>query len=276
MKVAVVGHVEWCQFVRVDRFPGRGEIAHGSEWWEEPAGGGAVAAVQLARLAGECLFLTAVGDDALGRRARATLEREGVQVHAAVREESTRRAVVFVDGDGERTITVLGDKLVPRRSDRTLPWGDLEGADAVFFVSGDAEAVRAARRARVLTATPRELDVLREARVVLDALVGSGEDAGERFRPGDLDPAPRLAVATAGHLGGWTQPGGPYRAVDPPSRRVDAYGAGDSFAAGLTYALAAGEDREEALALAARCGALALTRRGAHGTGPRPGPPPRR
>ena len=42
----------------------------------------------------------------------------------------------------------------------------------------------------------------------------------------------------------------------------DAYGAGDSFAGGLTYALGAGWDLEPALALAARCGAACAAGRG--------------
>jgi ribokinase len=72
-------------------------------------------------------------------------------------------------------------------------------------------------------------------------------------------------IATAGPLGGWAQPGGPYRAVAPIASIEDAYGAGDSFAAGLTFALAEGRERGDALAFAAACGAEALTRRGAHG-----------
>jgi ribokinase len=263
MNVAVVGHVEWCEFVRVERLPVSGDIAHATEWWEEPAGGGAVAAVQLKRLAGEADFFTALGDDELGGRAREELERLGVTVHAAKREEPTRRAVVFVDDLGERTITVLGDKLVPRTRDR-LPWERLGAADGVYFVSGDVEALRLARRARIVVATPRELATLSRGGVELDAIVGSGEDEGERFHAGDLDPAPRLVVATAGALGGWAQPGGPYRAT-PPESVVDTYGAGDSFAAGLTFALADGRESGDALAFAATCGAEALTRRGAHG-----------
>ena len=51
MKVAVVGHVEACAFARVDHVPAAGEIVEAEEGWEEAAGGGAVAAVQLARLA---------------------------------------------------------------------------------------------------------------------------------------------------------------------------------------------------------------------------------
>jgi ribokinase len=46
----------------------------------------------------------------------------------------------------------------------------------------------------------------------------------------------------------------------------DTYGAGDSFAAGLTFGLAQGLSAEGALAIGARCGAEALARRGAHGT----------
>ena len=83
MRVAVVGHVEWVEFVRVEHVPAPGEIVHALESWEEPGGGGAVAAVQLARLAGGCLFLTALGDDALGRRAESELEALGVRVEAA-------------------------------------------------------------------------------------------------------------------------------------------------------------------------------------------------
>jgi ribokinase len=44
---------------------------------------------------------------------------------------------------------------------------------------------------------------------------------------------------------------------------VDAYGCGDSFAAGLAYALAETGAAEAAIAFAARCGAAALTGRGA-------------
>ncbi len=65
MRVAVVGHVEWIEFARVERVPRPGEIVHASATWEEPGGGGAVAAVQLAKLAGEATFFTALGDDEL-------------------------------------------------------------------------------------------------------------------------------------------------------------------------------------------------------------------
>ena len=257
----MVGHVEWIQFVRVEHVPRPGEIVSADEVWEEPGGAGAVAAVQLAKLAGSCMFFTLLGDDELGRRARDELAAHGVRMEAEFVSRPTRRGVAFVDAAGERTITVLGKKLHPSTSDH-LPWLELARCDGVYFTAGDVSALEAARRARVLVATSRELATLHRAGVELDALVGSGEDAGERYQPGELDPAPRLVVFTGGGLGGWTLPGGPFRAAPLPGPVSDAYGAGDSFAAGLSYALAQGLEREEALELASRCGAAALTGRG--------------
>ena len=264
MQLAVVGHVEWVEFARVESVPAPGEIVHALETWEEPAGGGAVAAVQLANLAGSALLFTALADDELGRRSRAELEARGVTVHAGHAAGAQRRALTHVDEDGERTITVLGDKLRPSGEDASLPWEELARCDAVYFVSGDVAALRAARRAPVLVATSRELVTLARGGVEIDVLVGSGEDAGERFEPGGLEPPPRIVVTTSGALGGWIRPGGPFRAAPLPGPVSDAYGCGDCFAAGLTYALAAGNALDEAVALAARCGAAVLTGRGAY------------
>jgi ribokinase len=258
VNVAVVGHVEWIQFARVDHVPVPGEIVTATETWEEAAGGGAVAAVQLVKLAGGCRLFTLFGDDELGRRSREQLERQGVQVEGEFVPRPTRRGFTYLDADGERTITVFGEKLHPSLS-HSLPWMELARCDGVYFTAGDIGALEAARRARVLVATARELPTLQRAAVELDALVGSGEDLAERYGPGDLEPPPRLVVSTAGALGGWSQPGGPYRAVPLPGPVGDAYGAGDSFAAGLTYGLAQLLGRDEALELAARCGAAVMT-----------------
>lgn len=263
MRIAVVGHVEWVEFVRVERVPEPGDIIHATETWEEPGGGGAVAAVELARLGAEVTLFTVLGADRLGESARLRLAELGVRLATTPSPEPQRRAVTFVDETGERAITVLGDKLRPSGEDGDLPWEEIARADAVYFVSGDPAAVRQARRSKLLVATARELPTLQSGAVELDVLVASGQDEAERYHPGDLDPEPRLVVTTAGGLGGWAQPGGPYRPAAPQGEFEDTYGAGDCFAAGLTYAFAEGQTLEDALAFAAERGAGALTRRGA-------------
>ena len=269
VRVAVVGHVEWVELARVQRVPRAGEILHARETCEEAGGGGGVAAVQLARLAGAVDFLTALGADGPGERAREALSARGVSVHAARRERPQRRAFTLLDDAGERTITVLGERMVPHGDD-ALPWELLDRADGVYFTGGDPAALREARRARVLVATPRAREALVAAGVALDVLVHSGSDEGERMEPGELSPPPALTVTTLGAQGGrWrSEAGGEggWEAAPLPAPLADAYGAGDTFAAALTFALACGRDLAAALELAARCSAACLTGCGPYGS----------
>jgi ribokinase len=267
VRVAVVGHTELVRFATVERVPSPSEIIQARESWVEPAGGGAVAAVRLLELAGGCDFFVAVGNDWAGRRARASLKLLGLRVHAATRDEPQRRGFTYLDAEGERTITLLSPKLRPYASD-PLPWDKLAKADAVYFTAGDPGALRAARRARVLVATARELSTLLEGGVELDALVHSARDPAEHYEPGQLKPTPRLVVTTMGREGGrFVADGreGTFPAPALPGPLADAYGAGDSFAAGLAFALGRGDEVEDALAFAAQCGARAMTVRGAYG-----------
>ncbi len=293
LRVAVVGHVEWVRFARVSHIPRAGEIVHARDPLEEPAGGGAVAAVQLARLAGASTLCTALGGDDHGRRTVARLGELGVDVLAAMREEPTRSAVTLVDDSRERTITTFGARLEPVGADTQVGWSALAEMDAVYFTAGDLAALRAARAARVLVASPRALHALGHG-VPLDALVLSGEDAIEREDATRAQADAKLVVITDGARGGsykersgglgersaglgersaalgersaalgeravgW----GTWDAAPLPGPAVDSYGCGDSFAAGLTYGLGAGMTVPDALALAARCGAVCLTGRG--------------
>jgi ribokinase len=265
MRVAVVGHVEWIEFAEVPRVPLPGEIVHADRSFQLPAGGGAVAAMQLARLAGEATLYTALGDDPVGHRCERELSELGLGIRAAYRDEEQRRGFVYLDSAGERTITVLGPRLGPAGDD-PLPWDELDETSAVYLTAGDVEAVRQARRAGALVATARALAALTEARVELDALVASGNDPGERYDPGDLDPPPRYVVRTKGGDGGvWESASGESGRWGPtplPGPVKDSYGCGDSFAAGLSYGLGSGLPIGDAVELAARCGAACLTGRG--------------
>jgi ribokinase len=264
-KVAVVGHVEWVTFAHVPHIPKAGEIVHAQDPFEEPAGGGAVAAVQLARLAGTAVLVTALGEDDRGRRTVERLRELGVEVWHAQREGPTRSAVTLVDRNRERTITTFGARLEPRAQDAEIPWEELAGMDAVYFTAGDLGALRAARAARVLVSSPRALHALGHG-VALDALVSSAEDEVERREATTAEADARLVVATEGAHGGSYHgregDAGTWRAADLPGPPVDSYGCGDSFAAGLTYGLGQDLSAPDALGLAARCGAVCLTGRG--------------
>jgi ribokinase len=269
VRCAVVGHVEWIDFVPVEHVPEPGDIVTTVESWGEPGGGGAVAALELRRLGADTTFFVAVGDDDLGRRTAERLDTWGLRLELAMRAAPQRRGFTYVDADGERTITVLGEKL-HAHADDPLAWNELESTDAVYFTGGDVGALREARRARTLVATARELTTLAEGGVELDVLVRSARDPDERYDPGDLEPPPKLVVTTGGAAGGqYAALGGEegrWDAVHPPGPIADMYGSGDCFAAALTFALGEDRDLPAALAFAAERGALAMTRRGVDGT----------
>ncbi len=264
-KVAVVGHVEWVRFARVSHIPHAGEIVHAEDPFEEPAGGGAVAAVQLARLTGKAVLVSALGDDEHGRRSVERLAELKVEVWGARRTAPTRTAVTLVDENRERTIATFGSRLEPALDDADIPWDELAEMDAVYFTAGDVGALRAARAARVLVSSPRALHALGHG-VPLDALVLSADDAVERREATQAEADAKLVVFTeGGHGGAYREHNGStgtWPAAELPGEPSDSYGCGDSFAAGLTYALGTGLTVPDALALAARCGAVCLTGRG--------------
>jgi ribokinase len=265
-RVAVVGHVEWVEFARVRRMPRPGEIVETRDLFREPAGGGAVAAVQMARLCGQATLVTALGEDELGSTARARLQELGVRVLYAPSAQPTRRALTLVDEqEHERTIITLGERLEPSGEDTELPWAELAEMDAVYFTAGDLAALRAARRARRLVASPRAWHALGHG-VQLDALVTSASDASEQAGLLRVHDDAKLVIRTEGGRGGsWSEGDGPQRswpAAEPPGPLADTYGCGDSFAAGFTCGLAMGLEVPAALNLGARCGAVCLTGRG--------------
>jgi ribokinase len=269
VKVAVVGHAEWAEFVEAERVPAAGEIVEADEITQLAAGGGAVAAVQIAKLNGNCSFFTALGDDDVGDRIAPLLEKEGVVVHAARRPVKQRRAFVCVDSSGERTITTIGERLAADPSD-DLPWADFDGVDSVYFTAGTPDALRAARGARFVVATVRAGAALADAGVEVDVLVASANDRGEQYERGDFAPVPRWVVRTEGALGGSLESAGGevtrWRSLPVSGPAGDNYGAGDSFAAGLTCGLGMGYGIEDAISLGAFCGASAVHASGPYGS----------
>ena len=148
-----------------------------------------------------------------------------------------------------------------------LPWADLESADAVYFTAGDGGALVHARSARRLVATARHLEPVDEAGVEVDVLVASAADAGERYEAGRLArrAARRGAHGRRSQGGTWEDADGAsgrWEATVLPGPVSDAYGCGDSFAAGLTYGLGAELSLPEALTVGARCGAANFSGRG--------------
>lgn len=262
--VAVVGHVEWVDFLRVTHLPVRGEVQRAERELTHAGGGAVVAAAALAELGAEVQFFCAVGRDEVGEQAVAELAARGISVHAARRDMPTRRVLTLLDAAGERTILTIGERLQPAGRD-PLPWERLRDAEGVYVTAGDEAAVVHARAARVLVATPRLRERLDGTPVAIDALVFSSGDSDEMRWAESLQSRTRMMVATEGPAGGrwWGESSGRWQAVPPPGPPRDSYGCGDAFAGGFTFGLARGLTPGQAAEVGARCGAEMLTRVGA-------------
>ena len=271
MKVAVVGHVEWIEFAQVSgcRPPARSWHAH------RLVGGGRRRRRrwrrwQLAKLAGERCLLHC----AWQRRAGATvealeLEHRHARVEAFFRDDRPqRRGFTFLDARASarsrRSTTATG------RAARTRCRGhEFESVDSVYFVSGDAEALRAARggtRARGHRALPAHPG--RRGRTAGCARAQQqGRGRALRRRPARPTAAARRRHRRLErrHLDGgrWAQ---------RPFRRRAAAGAGGrqlrrrgQLRRPLTFALQADSSPKRASRVAARCGAATIAGRGPYG-----------
>ncbi len=263
LKLAVVGHVEWVTFLTIDKYPQAGEISHGKIYLEEPAGGGAVAAVKMARLTGGSVhFFTALGKDSEGKKSEKRLRELGLKLHISWKNQPTRKGISMIDSKGERAITVIGDRLQASGKDQ-LPWNELTNFDGVFVTATDSTALKHCRAANILVASPRlGPNALQRSTVKLDAIIGSGLDPDESLKSLDIKPSPNVLIATEGSLGGECSPGGHFEAVHLKSPPIDTYGCGDSFAAGVTTGLSAGWSIEKAISLGSHCGAQCVTNLG--------------
>ncbi len=261
-RIAVIGHVEHVTLGRTDAVIAPGSIVHLTGTRVVPGGGGGIAFAQLCRSDAEVHLFTAVGRDDAGRfvEGRVCAYPGAVHVHAAVRDRDHPRVIVAVDLEGRRTIVVTSEPFHPAAADR-LPWSILGYCDAAYFTGSDPDALRLARAARRLVVTARRNEALRSAAVAPDVVVGSVADPRENRPLEAYDPAPGALVLTDGPRPVRIfRPDGVVEVAAPPApaRVVGDYGAGDSFAAALTFFLASGLSVEDACGRAGAYGAAVL------------------
>ena len=261
LKLAVIGHIEWVTFLKVDQLPIAGQISHAKDCFEEAAGGAAVAAIQMARLINEPVdLITSLGEDTYGEKCYERLTKLGLNLKVAWRKKPTRKGISLISKDGERAITVIGERLQPIASD-DLPWNDMKNYDGIFITATDKEGIRLARKARFIAATPRTgKTILKDSKVKINALIGSGLDLDEKINFEEFSPKPDLYIATEGETGGTIYPKKyKYESVKPSSKAIDSYGCGDCFAGAVTTALSAKLNLDQAIKMGAYCGAECST-----------------
>jgi len=260
--VAVLGPTTWDQFLVLDRHLQEGIGATVTARFEAGGGTAANIAVALARLGVPTLFVTTVGDDALGRQLLSELQHEGLDVHLVPPSAGamTDRCTILVTPGPERTILEFpGARL---RMGDPLPLDRIFGAPLVVIDVDDAELrqflvdlpAHIAPRVRLIGTLTHlaELPPERSLRLALqhDVLVGNEAElrailglddlktAVERLQETMPLGATRFAAISRGRDGSVLVTR--REIVRVPAfevTAVDSTGAGDAFAAGVVYGL---------------------------------------
>ncbi len=270
-RIAIVGSINLDLVVRAQRLPAAGETVGGGVFARHPGGKGANQALAARRLGAVVQLWGRVGADAFADEALALLRAEGVDLtHCTVDPEApTGVALIAVSADGENQIIVAPganahftpDHLGAIEADALLcqlevPWKT--NAHAILGFKGFV----ALNLAPVEPATP---EILARADLLI---VNEGEAA---HYGAILNQRDGFTAITYGARGATLLKGGKEiaRATPPRVTARDTTGAGDTFSAALTLAMAEGAHHERALAFACAAGALAATRDGAQPAMPR-------
>jgi ribokinase len=254
--IAVLGSLNVDLVARCHTLPQPGETIGGAEFTRVPGGKGANQAVAAARLGAQVSFVGRVGAD---RFALDAVAREGVDVSGVVEDDGESGvALILVDAHGENVIVVApGANGRVAAADVRVPEADAVLCQLEVPVEAVAAAAEQARffclNAAPAATVPAEL--VRRADLVMV----------NRFELDALPEAPALAALTLGAEGAVLLEHGAEvaRATPPRVDAVDGTAAGDAFCSALLVYLLRGVDREEALRLACRAGALAASRFGA-------------
>jgi ribokinase len=283
--ICVLGSANMDLVVTVDRSPKPGETVIGHDFAQIPGGKGANQALAAARAGADVRMIGAVGDDVFGRRIRALLEADGIDVSGLlVLYESTGTAHIVVDGAGENSIVVVpgANGALTRFTDdhreairacevlllqlelplsivaEAIQWAADQGT-RVVLTPAPVAPLPVDLLARVNLLVPNEHEATQltgegEPRTAAQALVSSGVGAVA------VTLGPRGCVYSDGA-----------RVIEVPAVEVDAVdttAAGDTFVGALTVALAEGHPERESLEWASAAAAISVQRPGASSSMP--------
>ena len=287
-KIIVVGSSNIDMTAYVKSLPRPGETIGDGRFLQANGGKGANQAVSAARLGGDVVFLTCVGDDMQGRMLREVFASDGIHTELMKFSSTspTGTALIFVADDGENCIAVApgaNGELLPEDIDAAgsaladaswlllqleVPLKTVYHAVDVAFAKGiqvvlNPAPISGAIPPEVLRKlwliTPNET----EAEKLTGVKIGTREDA---FRAAEvlLSQGVRNVIVTLGSSGSVICNSSLKEFV--PARKVvavDAVGAGDVYNGALVTALSEGKSLPEAARFATVASSIAVTRPGA-------------
>jgi ribokinase len=286
-KIIVIGSTNMDMVIKTTHIPVPGETVLAGSFFMNPGGKGANQAVTVARLGGDVVFITKVGNDVFGKQSSQIFDEEGIDTNWLLSDEELPSgvALITVDQAGENSIVVASG------ANANLLPADINGAlddiaqahtllmqleiplETVTFAARHASAngVKVILNPAPVNTLSTELlsyvDIITpnktEAEMISGVKVTSIESAGKAAKV-ICEKGVKSVVVTMGALGSviYHQ----HKLTVVPAQvveAVDSTAAGDVFNGALAVALAENKDLPTAVDFASRAAAISVTRLGA-------------
>lgn len=291
-KIVVVGSSNMDMVVKTDHIPVPGETVLSGSFFMNAGGKGANQAVAVARLGGEVVFISKLGNDLFGKQFSQLFSNEGIDItHLRFDDERPSGvALITVDKAGENSIVVAsGANAHLKDEDIASALKEIETAGIVLLqleipllTVQHVVAFAAGKGVKVILnpapAAALPADMLSQVDILTPNKTEAAMIAGMDVT--DIDSAGRAALAicsmgvknvvvTMGPLGAVICDGKKISLVRAREvETVDTTAAGDVFNGALAVALSEGRDLEAAVGFACEAAAISVTRLGAQSSIP--------
>lgn len=291
-KIIVIGSTNMDMVVKTSHIPAHGETVLGGSFFMNPGGKGANQAVAVARLGGEVIFISKMGNDVFGKQAFQLFDEEGIDTRYILSHDELPSgvALITVDEAGENSIVVApgaNATLLPGDMDAAL--NDINQASIVlmqleipletvqFIVQyASSNGVKVILNPAPATVLPTEvlthIDIITPNKT--EASILSGLEVTDLHTARNAariihEMGVKHVVITMSSLGAVIFSNGQFLLVSAATvETVDSTAAGDVFNGALAVSLSEGKDLIDAVRFACEAATLSVTRLGAQSSIP--------
>ncbi len=291
-RIIVVGSTNMDMVVKTSHIPIPGETVLGGSFFMNPGGKGANQAVAVARLGGDVIFVSKMGNDVFGKQSFQLFNEEGIDTGYILSDDELPSgvALITVDQAGENSIVVApGANASLQPSDMKgvlsefikagilllqleIPLVTVESVIRFAFENGVKVILNPAPAARLSPELLSHVDIItpnRSEASILSGIEVTGLESAKLAAIGLRQQGVKNVIITLGPSGALVLEDDTFYTI--PAKvveTIDTTAAGDVFNGGLAVALSEGKNLPEAVVFACEAAAISVTRMGAQSSIP--------
>ena len=290
-KIFVIGSANTDMVVKTDILPLPGETKLGGKFFMNAGGKGANQAVAAARLGGNVVFVSKIGDDIFGKQTLDNLRKENINTDYVYvdDEEPSGTALIMVNQEGENCIVVApgaNANLLPHDIEKV---NEINTAEILLMqleipmetIAAIVKIAKSNKQKVIINPAPaqpiddellQDLFLITPNETEATLLTGiSIEDEASAAKAADvfLSKGVQNVIITMGKQGAFFKNNDIKFAISAPAvKAIDTTAAGDTFCGALAVALTERKAWDKALEFAVEAASVSVTRIGAQSSVP--------